>query len=234
MKTDSKQLPPKKREELFKSIVEYTKIQINWRVIIISAQELSERMLKMKKENLNQISHAAAIDLVKEALGLGFAISELYVDTVGNKNSYRTKLSLQFPSISSITVSEKADDKFPIVSAASICAKVLRDKELEDYVFEEEMSEEDRNYGTGYLADARSLKWMERNYDQVFGFPSMVRFSFIPAQRAMDKCSSVKWSKYAKDNEEEEVRDRQGHLNFSSRYRYFTQAELDIVQDFDK
>lgn len=38
------------------------------------------------------------------------------------------------------------------MSAASICAKVLRDKEMDHFTFDEDFSEEDRGYGSGYLA----------------------------------------------------------------------------------
>lgn len=85
--------------------------------------ELSSRMLRSSRESLNVISHNSAIGLVQSALNKGINVAELYVDTVGDAEVYRSKLQNIFPK-TKVTVTSKADALFPIVSAASICAKV--------------------------------------------------------------------------------------------------------------
>lgn len=46
------------------------------------------------------------------------------MDTVGDSEKYRVKLSERFPSIKFI-VAKKADSLYPVVSGASIVAKVI-------------------------------------------------------------------------------------------------------------
>ncbi len=80
----------------------------------------------------------------------------MYIDTVGDPVKYQRKLQDIFPRVK-VTVSKKADSLFPIVSAASICAKVIRDHCLKAWEFKEKGITPSREFGSGYPAGIMSL-----------------------------------------------------------------------------
>ncbi|EFJ16486.1 hypothetical protein SELMODRAFT_233940 [Selaginella moellendorffii] len=129
------------------------------------------------KRSLNDISYDSAIGLIKLVLSRGVLLSEVYVDTVGDAEKYQARLSELFPHIK-FTVAKKADSLFPIVSAASIAAKVTRDQALKSWVMDEAGCAISRNFGSGYPGDPETKAWLEQHMDDVFGFPSLVRFSW--------------------------------------------------------
>ena len=87
--------------------------------------------------NLNAISHDAAERLVREVQGKDLHVSHVFVDTVGHPGAYQRRLTTSFGSKVQFTVEKKADAKFPVVSAASIAAKVTRDTGMEHWEFRE-------------------------------------------------------------------------------------------------
>jgi ribonuclease HII len=100
----------------------------------------------------------------------------VYVDTVGPAEKYEVRWARRFagrafpdevPFIRhcsvtqeklnkifadiKIKVSKKADSLFPVVSAASICAKVIRDIALKNWKFSENIKiDEKTDWGSGY------------------------------------------------------------------------------------
>lgn len=172
---DSKTLKEEKREELFEKLK--SNELIGWAVDVIDPRELSAKMLKKIKINLNEISHDSASGLVTRVLNMGVLLTDVYVDTVGDPEKYRIKLSERFPSIKFV-VAKKADSLYPVVSGASIVAKVTRDRALRDWVLDETAENMTRNFGSGYPGDPETKSWLEKHQHSVFGFPSLVRFSW--------------------------------------------------------
>lgn len=53
-----------------------------------------------------------------------YLVAKVYIDTVGDPEKYRVKLTEKFPGIKFV-VAKKADSLYPVVSGASIVAKVI-------------------------------------------------------------------------------------------------------------
>jgi ribonuclease H2 subunit A len=62
-------------------------------------------------------------------------------------------------SLIEIVVESKADFNHPVVSAASICAKVTRDTVLADWQYPEQ-KEIDKDFGCGYPSDPKAKQWL--------------------------------------------------------------------------
>jgi ribonuclease H2 subunit A len=132
---DSKTLNEEQRENLFEKL-DSLKDFAGWAVEIIAPNAICNNMFKRQKYSLNEVSYDSAIGLIKHALSLNVNVTSVYVDTVGSPEKYQAKLSAIFPGIK-ITVAKKADATYPVVSAASICAKVTRDEVLKNWQFRE-------------------------------------------------------------------------------------------------
>ena len=181
---DSKALKEEQREALLEKLIANSDY-IGWAIHILSPKYISNSMYRRGKYNLNTMSHDTAIGLVQLALDKGVSVSEVYVDTVGPPDKYQAKLEAIFPELK-ITVSKKADSLFPCVSAASICAKVARDKALREWKFQEK-SDFTTTWGSGYPGDETTKKFLQQNLNAVFGFPSIVRFSWKTAEKIMEE-----------------------------------------------
>lgn len=189
---DSKVLKEDQRDELFVKLNSHTQDFIAWVVHILSPEYISKSMLSKNKYNLNSISHDTAIGLIKFVQDNGIQLTEVYVDTVGSPESYQAKLKQRFPTID-ITVESKADATYPIVSAASICAKVCRDKTVKTWNFGEN-GNKNNEYGSGYPSDPKTKSWLRSNVDPVFGFSNFVRFSWSTARNILqDEAVEVDW-----------------------------------------
>ena len=109
--------------------------------------------------NLNVLSHAMICALVSQAASL-FCVVGVFCDTVGPEQTLAGKIRSVCPAGAEVTVSAKADSLFPIVSAASIVAKVERDRLLS--LLHAKCAEEGvQSPGSGYSSDAVTVAWLE-------------------------------------------------------------------------
>lgn len=193
---DSKELTLEQRETRFAALRGCD--VVGYRCEVLRPEQLSRMMLRPVKYNLNAISHDTAIALIEHVLGLGVRVRHVYVDTVGPPETYQYKLRARFPEIEHIVVAKKADSLYPPVSAASICAKVVRDRALEGWQFRERGLSVRRDFGSGYPGDPTTKQWLRQHCDPVFGFPGLVRFSWATADALLQELDAapVQWPDY--------------------------------------
>ncbi|KAK6635224.1 hypothetical protein RUM44_000475 [Polyplax serrata] len=189
--TDSKALTEKKRENIFELINSHND-KVGWIVDAISPNLISNRMLKRAKFSLNEIAQQSTISLINHILDEKVNVKEIYVDTIGPADKYQEKLSKLFPDCK-ITVEKKADSLYPVVGAASICAKVIRDNIVQHWKYGELLNITETDVGTGYPGDPKSKKFLLDVKDDIFGFPNLVRFSWSTAAKLLEKNTAVEW-----------------------------------------
>jgi len=204
---DSKKLAEGERDRLFEVLERAPRV--GFAVESLSASEISRAMLgKRNKTSLNALAFDATKALIQGALDRGVNVTKAFVDTVGDAGRWREKLHAVFPFIE-FTVCPKADALYPIVSAASIVAKVTRDRDVESLEkelagrvekmeTEEEEEQENENktttkkkekkkidIGSGYPSDPATKLFLESSKHALFGWGPHVRFSWSTAARAL-------------------------------------------------
>lgn len=220
---DSKQLTEEQRDTIFVNTnqKDYSTESIGWAVDVISPNDISTSMYRRTKRSLNEVSMDAAINLIKKALDLEVNVAEIYVDTVGPPEKYQAKLQAIFPSIK-ITVAKKADSLYPIVSLASICAKVSRDHALKVWSFREGIEIPSDGFGSGYPGDPVTKRFL-KTFEPLFGYPRIVRFSWSTASNALEENGAYS----VEFEEEEEVNEKKVKLA-SKKMTSFFKAEVPV------
>lgn len=185
---DSKVLSHEVRSNLLKRMCTDTASSKNlgWAVHSLSAQDISSGMLRPKASayNLNSQAHDTTIGLIQQVLDRGVKLSHVYVDTVGPPVSYQAKLTRRFPGVT-FTVAKKADSLYPIVSAASICAKVTRDAIITLH------DESNGRWGSGYPSDGKTSGWLRESVHPLFGWGGQIRYSWQTVNDVLKKTNGI-------------------------------------------
>jgi ribonuclease HII len=168
---DSKLLSPKRREELSGAI---RGLVLKYHVEKLWPKEIDKVVnshIKLQKLNrLEAQTMAKVIDALKP--------DKAIVDASDvNEARYREHILESLSYKPEIISEHKADRNYPIVSAASIIAKVERDKAIA------ELTQKFGEMGCGYPTDPQTIAFLEnwlRQYDE---YPDFVRKSWKPAKK---------------------------------------------------
>ena len=169
---DSKLLTPQKRELLYSAIIQLAEKYHTIKVMPSQIDKVVESARRLHKLNrLEAQTMAQIIESLKP--------DEAYVDaadTVEHRfgNHIRECLKIKTRIISK----HKADRIYPIVSAASIIAKVERDREIANLRLEY------GNFGSGYLTDDKTMIFLKQLLEKNGDYPDFVRKSWKPAKKA--------------------------------------------------
>lgn len=175
---DSKLLSPQKREEL---ATEIRKMALICHVVFLTPAEIDTVVeSKRKLHKLNRLeakAMARIITILKPDLAYVDAsdvLAERFGEHIAEQLDFATKI-----------VSEhKADLTYPIVSAASIIAKVERDQAIS------QLNQRYGNLGCGYPSDPKTINFLEDWTTKFGSYPDFVRKSWKTAKRIKSKTDS--------------------------------------------
>lgn len=172
---DSKLLSPRRRERLAEEI---KKLAIKYEIVEISPAEIDKIVLTGKKFHRLNLLEAKAMAEVIKRLKPEIAYVDAS-DVVAERFGSQIKEMLPFPA--TIISEHKADATYPIVSAASIIAKVRRDKIIA------QLREEYGDFGSGYVTDSKTVTFLADWIKRHGSYPEFVRKSWKPAKRMKEK-----------------------------------------------
>jgi ribonuclease HII len=163
---DSKKLSPTKRESLYPEIQEIARA-VRWEGI--PTREIDEVVSKGKK--LRKLNYLEAVYFARVIDRLG--ARKVMVDASDViPERFRDDILSNLTAECVVTARHKADRDFPVVSAASIIAKVERDRAVA------RLRERHGDFGSGYPSDPVTRRFFLERMRKGEGLPDYVRKSW--------------------------------------------------------
>lgn len=175
---DSKLLSLRRRETLARQIKSAV---LKYAVIKVSPSEIDDVVQNGKKlRRLNWLEAQTMAKIIEELVP-----DKVYVDASDVLEERFKQQILECISIDVEIVSEhKADRNYTVVSAASIIAKVERDKEIMD------LAQSYGDLGSGYPSDPKTIGFLKQCLSEQGDYPGFVRKSWKPAKRVLSEANS--------------------------------------------
>ena len=178
---DSKKITPKRRGILSKIIME---IAVDYEIIIISASDIDDMRKIMTLNEIELNIFVKIIDKLKPDV--------CFIDAVDvNEKRFGRNIMSRLSFKPEIISKHKADDIYPVVGAASILAKTIRDKEIKKI---SQKLEEKLNLplGSGYPSDPITKKFLKNWLDKFGNLPPNVRHSWKTTQNLINENKTKK------------------------------------------
>jgi ribonuclease HII len=168
---DSKLLSARRREVLAPQIKQIAK---DYSVVKLTPAQIDDVVLNRRKlRRLNWLEAQAMAEVIA-----ALRPDKAYVDASDVlEDRFKAHILECLPFRIPIVSEHKADRTYPIVSAASIIAKVERDAEIAD------LARVYGDFGSGYPSDPRTAGFLRRCLARTGEYPEFVRKSWKPVKR---------------------------------------------------
>ncbi|MBS3132216.1 ribonuclease HII [Candidatus Woesearchaeota archaeon] len=181
---DSKLLLPEKREELFEKIKDIVK---GFELIEIQPEEIDNAVNGKGGLNLNRLEARKSAEIIN-ALNPEKAIIDAPSNNIEVYKGYFSKF-VKNKKIK-LVFEHKADFNYPVVAAASVLAKVTRDRAIESI-----KKKIRKDFGSGYMSDPKTVKFLEENIGR---YPELFRKSWMPYMEMKGKKLQSKLDDFSK------------------------------------
>lgn len=169
---DSKLLTKEEREEIYPKLLSALEY---YKVIILQPQEIDKSVDGHDGLNLNRLEAHKQAEILNE-----FSPDRAIIDCPSNNiDSYRIYLKKLLKNKEVDLILEHKAERYPLVAAASIIAKVTGDREIE--ATKKELG---IDFGSGYMSDPKTVEFLKTSFEK---FPDLFRKSWFPYQDLVNK-----------------------------------------------
>ena len=169
---DSKLLTREEREELYPKLL---LVLEHYKVIVMQPAEIDKAVKGGDGLNLNRLEAHKQAEILNE-----FNPNQAIIDCPSNNiDSYRIYLKKLLKNKQVNLILEHKAERYPLVAAASIIAKVTGDREIEST-----KKELGVDFGSGYMSDPKTVEFLKNNFEN---YPELFRKSWFPYQELVNK-----------------------------------------------
>jgi len=169
---DSKLLAKEEREELYPKLLSALKY---YKVIIMQPKEIDKAVHGHDGLNLNKLEAHKQAEILNE-----FNPDKAIIDCPSNNiASYRLYLKKLVKNKKIELILEHNAERYPLVAAASIIAKVTGDKEIG--LLKKQIG---IDFGSGYMSDPKTVEFLKNNFEN---YPELFRKSWFPYKDLVSK-----------------------------------------------